>query len=145
MKRILLVAFMVLGLAVPAFCISQETLMNRVYNPSSNTLRLELKDITNTVTSATNDRQTVAPEGFTSIVSEDTTRKYLKIHNLSPDSGVYISLAAPADAVDKSGLFLNEISNDSSSWWEMPTNAIYTGEVSARSVSDEVELTILSY
>ncbi len=158
--RVLLIVLMILGFTIPAYGISMEALFNRVFNSSANTLKteapsvtnsasgtikVELKDITNVVTSATNTRQTVAIDAFSSIVSSDSDRKYLKIHNISPDSGVYINLVAPASAVDKTGIYLNEISRDSSSWWEMPTNAIYTGEISAKAISDPIELMIVSY
>jgi len=46
---ILLVAFMVLGLASPVFGLGQETIMNNVYDPAHGTLRIYEKDISGTM------------------------------------------------------------------------------------------------
>ena len=147
MKKFLLLTVMMVFVTSVAYGLGSETIFNRVYTDSDKTLRVRQNDL---VSSATNTRQYVLVPEWISIVSSDTSRKHVRIQIISSEAGVYLNLAAPTNllANTQTGIFLTGDSTVNSIW-ELPTDAVYTGEISARSagtdLSESVELLILTY
>jgi len=147
----ILVLIVLIGTAVKASDVSLEYLFNRVFNTTSNALQIIGTDSTHSTLKTSGTTHTayttvaikkVSAGGNITLVSANTSRRYFYVQVISNDP-VWIFLKASADAKPLSpgcGIYLN-VSDD----WEMPTNAIYTGEISAYSRNHTSKITLIEY
>jgi len=131
MKKVLLVLFAVVFVfgAVKVFSatdISLEPLFNNTYNSTIKAIRVGSPSST-----ATNVSFDLTANSLDTI-STNASRKYFYVglRDASATSSVYVYLAATGGRTitTDAGILL---SSDMNSSWEMPTNAVYTGHISA--------------
>lgn len=84
----------------------------------------------NTTTTATQAAVTINSSTSAKIVDLNLDRVYLRIDNVG-NQGVHLKLQAAAVDNLKVGIYI-----PSDGFWEMPTDNIYTGEVSGIAASD---------
>ncbi len=98
----------------------------------------------------TNDAATVAmpitvnATTSTTIAVANDERIYVEINNNSATKEIWIKLQAASVDNDKKGIFLNKKGSPPASW-EMPTDNIYSGEISAMADSGTSTVYITEY
>lgn len=67
----------------------------------------------------------------TTIVSENERRIFFHVNNDAENVRIWIKLQAASEDDDKKGITIRRFTDRGDHFWEMPTDNIYTGEISA--------------
>lgn len=82
----------------------------------------------------------------TKIANANSERMYFYVTNNSSVNGVWIKLQAASGDNDKKGIYLAPApAVGQCSFWEMPVDNIYTGEISAIAVADSPDVYVTEY
>lgn len=92
------------------------------------------------VETANNGSVTLNASSFIKVLNANPNRHYLRLSNIAGVADIIVNLCEISGGMDDCGIY---IKNKES--WEMPTSAIYTGEICAKAKTDAPKLIFVEY
>ena len=91
------------------------------------------------IPTATNSNITLNTSAFQTVLASNANRTYVRLYN-NNFNDVCINLCVVASAVADTGIIIKGGES-----WDMPTGAIYTGEISGKGCRGDSQLIIVEY